>query len=258
MSFIGGLVSAGASVIGSIFGNKPKKTTSSVNYVQMVRNAEAAGFNPLTALRNGGAAGFTTTTTPALSSAEVLSDVGNKVGQFLQDFDPMADDKREAEYALVQAQIANLNASTDALRRPMSRAQSFNVPSYTAGQTERRPSAVAGRLSSTDARPQYPTKALPAAAGVSQTPEVKQAGVTNPSRTGNDWWHVDPVQPDASAWEERYGEPGDWIGGAFNGATDVLYNAPRIEKKLREKYPVLNETPKETWDRLGPFPRMGF
>lgn len=224
----------------------------------MVRNAEAAGFNPLTALRNGGAAGFTTTTTPALSTGEVIADAAGKVGEFLQDFDPLADDRREAEYSLVQAQIANLNASTDALRKPLRQPQSFNVPSYTAGQVERRPSAVAGRLSSTDARPQYPTKVLPAAAGVSQTPEVKQPGVTNPAPTGTPWWHVDPAQPDASAFEERYGEPGDWVGGVWNAGVDALHNAKRAEKELRKRYPVLNETPKESWDKYGPFPRMGF
>jgi len=115
----------------------------------MVRNAEAAGFNPLTALRNGGAAGFMTTTSPGLSSGEVLANAAGEVGNFLSNFDPMADQKREAEYQLVQAQIANLNASTaDYGRRTLASPGSFNVPQYGAGQIERRPSGKAAALGS--------------------------------------------------------------------------------------------------------------
>lgn len=120
----------------------------------MVREAEAAGFNPLTALRNGGAAGFSTSTTtvPGLSGGEIigqgLSQFANNVGNFLADFDPMADQKKEAEYQLVQAQIKNLNASSSAMeRQALGAPGSFNVPQYGAGSTERRPSGTAGQLS---------------------------------------------------------------------------------------------------------------
>lgn len=62
MDIFGGLLSAGASLIGGLFGGGSKKqettTTNHVDYRRMVSEAEAAGFNPLTALRNGGAAGF--------------------------------------------------------------------------------------------------------------------------------------------------------------------------------------------------------
>lgn len=109
----------------------------------MVADAEAAGFNPLTVLRNGGAAGNMTTTQPALSSSAMFGEALGEVGNFLSNFDPMADDRREQEYQLVQAQIANLNASTAGMSRP----QSFNVPTYTAGQIERRPSGAAAQLS---------------------------------------------------------------------------------------------------------------
>ncbi|MGK7663609.1 hypothetical protein ACSQ8I_21240 [Marinovum sp. E06] len=64
-------------VIDSVFGKKEQKseTSTRVNYSQMRRDAEKAGFNPLTALQNGGAAGNATSTTtapPALSSADFL------------------------------------------------------------------------------------------------------------------------------------------------------------------------------------------
>ena len=58
------------SIVGGVFGllgSKKQKTTSSVDYVSMARNAQKAGFNPLTAIRNGGSAGFTSTTSPSAS-----------------------------------------------------------------------------------------------------------------------------------------------------------------------------------------------
>lgn len=111
------LIGAGASLIGSLFGGGSKKTTttSRVDYKRMVRDAEAAGFNPLTALRNGGAAGFSvsTSTTPAAPlSARLADGVAGGVNAFLQNFDPHADSQREERSRLIEAQVNNLNAST--------------------------------------------------------------------------------------------------------------------------------------------------
>lgn len=120
-------------------------------YSNLVKDAEAAGFNPLTALRNGGganynaAAGFAPLSrTAPVRQATMGPDIGGAlrdVGSFIANFDPFADDKREAEYQLVQAQIANLNASTGALK-----SQSFKVPTYTATPRERRPSGRQAQL----------------------------------------------------------------------------------------------------------------
>lgn len=113
------LIGAGASILGSVFGSGSKKqqttTTSHVDYKRMVRDAEAAGFNPLTALRNGGAAGFSvsTSSTPATPlSARLADGVSSGVNAFLQNYDPHADAAREQGSKLIEAQIANLNAST--------------------------------------------------------------------------------------------------------------------------------------------------
>lgn len=113
------LIGAGASILGSVFGSKSKKqettTTSHVDYRRMVRDAEAAGFNPLTAIRNGGFAGFSVTnsTTPAAPlSARIADGVSSGVQAFLQNYDPHADAAREQGSKLIEAQIANLNAST--------------------------------------------------------------------------------------------------------------------------------------------------
>lgn len=141
----------------------------------------------------------------------------------------MADQKREAEYQLVQAQIANLNASTTALARP----GSFNVPGYTAGTVERRPSGTAGTLSEPN----------PVRFGRPMTPEVQSPEATNP-------WHrnsgvlIDPNSPNAEAWEDRYGEfIGSLMGTAANVYSDVKSNwEPNI-------LPWLGQipTPYEVW-----------
>lgn len=195
----------------------------------MVRNAEAAGFNPLTALRNGGAAGFMTTTSPGLSSGEVLASAAGEVGNFLSNFDPMADQKREAEYQLVQAQIANLNASTaDYGRRTLASPGSFNIPQYGAGQVERRPSGKAGQLS--------------ASAGAPQTPTVEVPTVTNPWSVSSGL-HVDPDQPDAEMMETRYGDNEIWnfIDGTKIRFKDWKYNKFRDSDQLIRQAGPLSE-----------------
>ncbi len=103
----------GATIFGglsSLFGKKKQKVTNEVDYVKMRDNAEAAGFNPLTALRNGGSAGFTTTSSPSLSSApEVLSNIGGLLGQaFLDKPDPIEAKKREIDTILVDRQLRQL------------------------------------------------------------------------------------------------------------------------------------------------------
>lgn len=120
-------------LIGGIFGGDKKTTTkSTVDYVQMVKSAEAAGFNPLTALRNGGAAGFSTSTTsgggPTFGSA-VGDAVSAGVNTWLN-YDPMKERRSQAEYDLINAQLRNLDAETDNLRKY----GSLNPAVRTAGQ----------------------------------------------------------------------------------------------------------------------------
>ncbi|MGF7009265.1 hypothetical protein [Aminobacter sp. BE322] len=235
------MIGGGISLIGKLFGNKPQKTENRVNYKQMVTDAEAAGFNPLTALRNGGAAGFTTTTQPALSSRAIIGEAMGEVGNFISNFDPMADDRREQEYNLVQAQIANLNASTAS----MSRSQSFKVPTYTAGQVERRPSGTAAQLSRT----------MPASAGAPRMPTVETPTVTNPWRNSV----IDPNVRDAAAFEERYGdsEIAQIIYGALVGASDARANYPRWPDLSTYQLPNMG-TSVPKWLRQGkpPLARM--
>ncbi len=209
-AWIGPAIGAVGSVISSLFGGK-KKTSNRVDYVQMVADAEAAGFNPLTVLRNGGSAGYMQTAHPGLSSAEIIGGGLSQVGNFLADFDPFADDKRELESRLVEAQIANLNASTaDYGRRSLASPGSFNVPQSSAGQIERRPSGQAAAL------------------GKPGVPEAGDLTVTNPWQSAV----VDPKVRDASAFEERYGDSEifQMLYGGYVGASDIWANLPKSEK----------------------------
>ena len=68
---------------GTVLGflGRRKKQETGVDYVKLRESAEAAGFNPLTALRNGGAQGFYQG--PRMSSAEFLGQALGEVGNTL-------------------------------------------------------------------------------------------------------------------------------------------------------------------------------
>lgn len=73
---IGGAISA----VGKLLEPKPPPnvTTSTVDLAKLRADAEAAGFNPLTIIRNGGMGGFTTTRGPDMS----WNPVGEALGTF--------------------------------------------------------------------------------------------------------------------------------------------------------------------------------
>lgn len=177
---------------------------------QLVTDAEAAGFNPLAVLRNGGAsnynaaAGFAPLSRQApvrqaTAGADFGSAVGaglNRVGDFLADFDPFADQKREQEYRLVESQIAALNASTLS-------GVPYGKGGYASGDAARTPSAKTSALGSPTAF------------------EQNKAQVTNPWK----WFDVNPNAADGSSYEDRYGEFGGSVMGLTTGVADLWQNA---------------------------------
>jgi len=44
---------------------------------------------------------------------------------------------------------------------------------------------------------------------------------------GGDWWKSNPFWSDANEWENRYAEPGEWVGGIVTMGADGLYNFAR-------------------------------
>lgn len=51
---------------------------------------------------------------------------------------------------------------------------------------------------------------------------------------GNTGWAHNPRWSDTAEWEERYGEPGDWLGGIVTMGVDLGHNADRLWKEHGE------------------------
>lgn len=245
MSWLGGLLSAGASILGGLFGSgddEPKVTTSYVDYRRMVREAEAAGFNPLTAIRNGGSAGFSVSSTTG-GGQSPLSRVGGALpgiaDNFLQAIDPFNDKSREMQYKIQEAQLANLQADTAARNR----VSIGGVPSVTGSSVARPPvgSGIPHGKTNVSVSAAVP---LPSSAGATQTPKVEKPTVTNPYPTGSGI-EVNSGFVDAEAIEKRYGENElfSTIGGLGTFAADVYHNVRRGAKWLDANMPTM-ELPK--------------
>lgn len=202
LPFLGPLLGFAGTIGSALIGSGQKQqTVNTVDYKRMVRDAEAAGFNPLTALRAGGAAGFTTTTHPALSAAGGIGAAFANLGNAITDYDPNAALNEQLSRDLQRAQLAQIQAET---RQTM---RSFDV----------RPAAGAAVVGS----PGGWSGTEPGAyTGVPLTPTVEQPTVTNPHQ----YLDVDPATPDAAGWEERYGEPGGIPGAVVTLDADIRHN----------------------------------
>lgn len=211
---IGQLISGGISLLGGLFGSKKKQTTeTTVDYVKMARSAEAAGFNPLTALRNGGSAGFTTTVShPGLSGVtEAVSQIGGSLGAALDKrLDPIEQKRSKVESALLDYQLATIQAQP---KQPM---MFGDVPTKTGSSLVRQSSAplAAKKLSA-------PSTAKANAPGEGtivggDDPRVSGLGWNN-GRYG--WFHI-PVMPDGETVETIYGD--SEIGSTLYGVGKFL------------------------------------
>lgn len=209
---IGEIITAGAGLIGALFGRKKEqKTTSEIDYVKMRQNAEAAGFNPLTALRAGGGAGFTTTHHPALASGDFIAQAIGGIGNAIASIDPMRDATAKLEHQIKQATLANIQADTASRTRAT---QSIGGAPVSTGARNVRVSSPLAQ------------KPLPASAGLPMTPTVEVPTVTNPNSLSSGR-RVDPNQPDVEHKETRYGDSEFWstIDGTLARWNDYVYNS---------------------------------
>lgn len=186
----GPIIGAGISAIGSLFGKDKEKTTTTINYKAMARQAEKAGFNPLTAIRNGGSAGFTTTTHPGLSMMDRFGAAFQTIGNAITSYDARADERAELEQQLLRAQIGQINRSGGASQRLWS----MDVPSAAGAQRSTSPArggagGGAGYYTTTD------LGATPVAEGEPVT-ELDEAvlGVQQVVTSVKDAWAKDPFK----------------------------------------------------------------
>lgn len=197
-------ISAGGSLLGGLLGGGDESETK-INYKALRRDAEHAGFNPLTALRAGGGAGFTTTHHPALASGQFIADAMTGLGNMIAQIDPMRDATAKLEHDIKVATLANIQADT-AARLHATR-------------------SINGAPVSTGARNVVASSAL---SGKPLTPTVERPTLTNP-HTGTGL-EINPAWVDAEAWEQRYGEiVGGVFAGGVNAAADAVHNVKRFE-----------------------------
>lgn len=257
LALIGPLIGAGASLLGGAMRNSAAQRQTEQQYINdraaaaeqrawniedrdearvysrdvykhLVEDSQAAGFNPLTALRNGGGASYNAAAAFAplsrqapVRQAPYQGHIGEAVGQagaFLADFDPHADAAREDGSRLIQAQIENLNASTAGIR----------------SQTllrEGRASGQPGQLSPS-------------------MPEPGQRTATNVYPAGSGMEH-NPKLVDAQQWEDRYWEVGGALGAGVNVIGDIAHNDRRFKLPPGVAYgrgPTLNDI-KRWWEQ---------
>lgn len=227
----GEILAGVGSVLGLFKKNKPQETSSHVDYQRMVRDATAAGFNPLTALRNGGSAGFTsTTTTPAMASTDFISrasDAFSTLGNMFATIDPNANKREDLELQLVEAQLQNLQADTEGKvksNRLIGQTPSWQGP----GQFSMLSGALNGKPGKAKASPD---------------------DVTNPFPLGADGkpvMRVNPAFKDANEASTRWGEPGEWVAGALTMGADLATNLQDWETSFIKRHGV--DVPKKLGD----------
>lgn len=235
MGLFSSILGAVAGPIIGLFGKKKEKpqkttTTSYVDYAKMARDAQAAGFNPLTALRNGGSAGFssTVTTAPALSSGSFSGGVGEALANGISawaSYDPMAEKKADLEYQLVQEQLKTVQRMNRQERK------SFDVPSNT---------GTTGRVSS---------------GGFAHSVPVTGAAAGGTQFTGSDPWtgsvfdpymKIHPGVPGADPLSSRYGEIVEMIGGVAVLGGDLAYSGYKLANRQGNVDKAVGEA-KKAW-----------
>lgn len=215
MGLFTSILGAVAGPIAGLFKKKEKPVENRINYKQMVKDAEAAGFNPLTVLRNGASAGYTSQVQhPALSSS--FGDVIASGLNAFATYDPMTDKRADLEYQVVQEQLKQLQQKTRQERK------SFDVPTYTGTSTR----ASGGGFSASSP-------------SVSSNP----GGVTNPWEGSilGPYMTVNSGIQDAEKSETRYSDIisnvfGVGVLGAdlYASAMRAAENSPSIQKALTE------------------------
>lgn len=139
-------------LVSGLFGSKKPKAQG-VDYLKLRRDAEAAGFNPLTALLAGGGAGYQREFNPALSSGafigEAISRGADTYFSHLAAKDAEAEAIRDREHQkeLVQMQIDQRAAGrsfgfalTD--QRPYSAAKEVKMPAISTVSSDRPPRSL--------------------------------------------------------------------------------------------------------------------
>lgn len=238
---------------------------------RLVQDAQKAGFNPLTVLRNGGAAGYSSgagfsplssgslssgsLTSGALSATpltrqapvkqavggdplgETMSSMGRDFMQdFLSDFDPFQQQKTDQTYRLIESQIASYNVGALSSSTPPAVQRGYGSSDH-----ERRPSGKAAAL-----RGNAPGEGTIVGG---DDPTVSSMGWK--TEDGEHGWFHAPWMPDAETWENIYGDSEvfstlygagkltmDGVYSLYRNAVAPLSKAKKVkpDSKYRKQY----------------------
>lgn len=228
MSLLGGVLG----VVGSLFGSKKKETTTtSVDYGKMVKEATKAGFNPLTAIRNGGSAGFSTTTGPSVSTLPAaLANLGGALGDaFEKKPDPIAS---RPDTALVDYQLRTLNRTGVPVptMRPGGTYTGVKVTSQTEplGTPPASPRTLTAAPAAAMGRTPASWMSLPKQTKQVASPDPLPIWVPGQDRDGKNIWIPNPDGPDL---EQYLGAGLMRVGSGYEQFADTAYELLRDPSK---------------------------
>lgn len=234
---IAGIAGAAASLFGGDDDDNVQRTESSVNYKQMVKSAQKAGINPLTALRNGGAAGFsrTTTTTPALASESLLGRIAQATGLVAEGLSNQqrwerSEHRENLENQLILAQIDDLRN-----RGTGSSARGGGSPRL-GGTTP--PAGQQPGEGTLDGDGSHVRKDVPA--DVRQTPRT-HTNIFGPDNI----YETDPNTQDGEMVQRRYGESelAETLTFLYTAGKDYFHNWKKANQRIFDRWvePLLPE-----------------
>lgn len=220
-------LSAGTSLVSGLFGRKEEKKRQALAIAEarrqehrddtklqrLVKDAEKAGFNPLTALR-GGAGGFQQVHNPILSLGAhggSLSAMAEQIGGSIQsafDYDPLREEQAQLQTQLMRAELDRITRDGNGV--------GF-------GQV---PTAVGSRYSQNRIDQTFQT--------VYDNGRIVE---DVPATRTNPWpvpWNMEPApwRVDGGAAEESLGEPAGWLAAPYNITSDIVWNLDRVRRHV--------------------------
>lgn len=220
-------LSAGTSLVSGLFGRKEEKKRQAraiaearrqehrddTKLQRLVKDAEAAGFNPLTALR-GGAGGFQQVHNPILSLGShggSLAAMAEQIGGSLQsafDYDPLREEQSQLQTQLMRAELDRITRDGNGV--------GF-------GQV---PTATGSRYAQQRIEQTFQT--------VHQNGRVvEQVPATQTNPWPIPWnWETAPWRVDGGTAEESLGEPAGIVFAPYNITSDIIWNLDRVRRHV--------------------------
>lgn len=201
----------GSALIGAKASSDAAKASQRGTDLKKLRKeAEAAGFNPLTVLRATGGQGFNKGSSGALASASFWSSFANSAGQIAGQFDPLKKAQREANLAETRAQTAYLGSLVSTAGKAVAA-----KPSKSSSLTDKTVYPSTPSIQSDPVTPSY-------------APGILPAGYTAPKETMEQFpVHIGPLQMAASPMsaaaviEEQWGDVASWGYGVAKMMADM-------------------------------------